>query len=974
VSRDPSESRDNLPPWLRGVPLPPRPADASPPPAPFAPPETAGGSEPLPDWLRDLSAGSGAPGAATLPPWLQEEAPAAPPPTPPPAPDVVRGEPAMPAWLTGSDATATPNEEALPDWLRDLAADQPAASQPSAPAATPEWLDEPSPISAPPPDDVPAWLRDVSSTPPTRPSADDEQLPDWLRADSKAEEPSQPETPLPSTESTWMSEPSAAHADDAADVPEWLRAAASDETALPDSGPVFETGDVTPFALEDSAPETPAGSPPLGRHAPDAAPGWLADLGAAADDAVPAWLAPDAPQALQETQPPAPLDVPAWLVSDRSPEPRARAGEADVPAWLRDIDAEAAPTPLGAASAEPPPVEEDIPDWLRAVPPPDTAPPPATPAAPAQPIGQEPDLPDWLREDSPQTGDLPDWLRASGAESPSAPPEASTSAQQDDAPSWLQAPSAEPPAGAPGDPALPPWLTSSEADQPQATTTPGEVLPSWLQAGAPEQQRESEPDQETLPSWLQASEPEPPPAAPAGETLPPWLQDDHGQPLPTATSPGEAGLPEWLRGAGNEPPAETEPPVRQSGPAAPTAPRTFDWFDDQPSAPASDSDLLGGAELPAWLRAETEPQQEPATVDTRSVDWLTRLGVQDEEMVATAAPAMRLAPPRVATRSAAQVEATALLRQLAATPYPEAPPAPTVAPRSVWRRLGLERAVYLLLLLALLAGLLLPSLTAPLQGAPQAPGASAIFAQIDALGPQDVVLVGYEWDARRISELRPLEQAVMRHLIARNAKLVLVSTDPQGTLLLYDLRDELTAAQYRQNGEGYLLLGYKPGGELALRTMAQDFQSTLRADFIGNDASISALATGLDTGRPLGSVRDFAMTVVLADDAADVQAWMEQIRPVTAGTDGTPGQPMLFLLPAEAAPIVQPYMAQDDVWSLAGYQGALAYQALRGTPEENVNQAAANMRFATLAFVVLLVAGGVTAVLSKALGRRRSSA
>jgi hypothetical protein len=890
----------------------------------------------LPDWLRDLNADTGTSAAAALPPWLQEDTPA-PPLATPPAADVASGDPDMPAWLTG-DAAVPPSEEPLPDWLRDLAADQSAASQPPVPAP-PAWPEEPA-VAAPVPDDVPDWLRDLSDSPAAKPNADTEQLPSWLRADTvtPAEE-SAPFDAAPSAgETGWMTDTPAAAADDTRDAPEWLHAAERD---VSESELAPDTADATPFSLEPPAAEA---SPPVNTTPSDAAPGWLADLGEAADDAVPAWLAPDAPQPASSSNPldapawlasdvsqpssqPDALDAPAWLVPDSSNEPVA-ADRSHVPAWLRDIGAEEAPEPPSAVAPQPAPLEEDIPEWLRAVPPPDTLPPPA-----AEPAQEAPAVPD----------DLPSWLHADAAPS-------------DKTPDWLQATAAEAPASdSPTGEALPSWLAASEPEPPAASPAPQEALPAWLTAGEPEPPAT------------------PPPAAPQGETLPPWLHDDHGQPLPTATSPGEAGLPEWLRGVSSEPAASEAPPVPEKSNAG-SAARNFDWFDEQPAAPASDSDLLGGAELPAWLRAETEPQPEPATVDTRSVDWLTRFGVQDEEVVATAVPATRLAPPRTATRSASQIEATALLRQLAAAPYPAAEPAPTAAPGSLWRRLGLERAIYLLLLLALLAGLLTPNLTVPLQGTPSAPEAAAIFERIDALGPQDVVLVGYEWDARRISELRPLEQAVMRHLIARNARLVLVSTDPQGTLLLYDLRDELTAAAYRQNGEGYLLLGYKPGGELALRTMAQDFQSTLRADFIGNDARVSALATGLDTGRPLASVRDFAMTVVLADDAADVQAWMEQIRPVTAGTDGAPGQPMLFLLPAEAAPIVQPYMTQPDVWSLAGYQGALAYQALRGDVNADVNQAAANLRFATLAFVVLLVAGGFAAVLSKAISRRRSSA
>jgi hypothetical protein len=349
--------------------------------------------------------------------------------------------------------------------------------------------------------------------------------------------------------------------------------------------------------------------------------------------------------------------------------------------------------------------------------------------------------------------------------------------------------------------------------------------------------------------------------------------------------------------------------------------------------------------------------------------------VQDDEVAVAAAPlAPRLAPPRLPVRSASQVEATALLRQLAVEPYPAAAPLADTPKPALWRRLGLERVLYLLLLIALVTGLTLPELTVGLQAPPIVPGAEEIHGQINQLTANDVVLVGYEWDARRISELRPLERAVLDHLIEKQVKLVLVSTDPQGTLLLFDLRDQLTAASYRQNGEGYLLLGYKPGGELALRTMAQDFQRSLRADFLGNDANVSALAMGLDTGRPLTRLSDFSMTLVLADDAGDVQAWMEQVRPAMDAPEGS-GQPMLFLLPAEAEPIVQPYMVQPNVLHLAGSQGALAYQALRGGPDSaaQIAAVAAGQRFATLAFVAIMVLGALGVLTGLLIGRRRST-
>jgi len=266
----------------------------------------------------------------------------------------------------------------------------------------------------------------------------------------------------------------------------------------------------------------------------------------------------------------------------------------------------------------------------------------------------------------------------------------------------------------------------------------------------------------------------------------------------------------------------------------------------------------------------------------------------------------------------------------------------------------------------------MPDLAAGLQSPPEAPGAAELFGQINSLTERDVVLIGYEWDARRISELKPLEQAVIGQLIQKHVKFVLVSTDAQGSLLLFDLRDDLKAASYKEGGEDYILLGYKPGGELALRSMANDFQAALRSDFQGSDATISALAGGVQTGRPLTTLNDFSMLLVLADDPGDVQSWVEQIYRMV------PQKPLAFLLPAEAEPIVEPYLQPPrdpqyaPIYHLAGKQGALSYEQLRGdqhTAGVQIEREIGQQRLGVLIFVALLVVGGVIVGVSGAMRR-----
>jgi hypothetical protein len=152
VSSDPFDDNKNLPPWLRDVPLPPRPraqdvsaASAQSPntditqqgscgqsfgAAPAAPAEPASEPGNLPNWLRDSQPESApAPGAEQLPSWLRDiagplepEAPAVPP-APPPAGSAPSAS-NMPDWLSDSEPESAPaGSEQLPDWLRDIAGD-----------------------------------------------------------------------------------------------------------------------------------------------------------------------------------------------------------------------------------------------------------------------------------------------------------------------------------------------------------------------------------------------------------------------------------------------------------------------------------------------------------------------------------------------------------------------------------------------------------------------------------------------------------------------------------------------------------------------------------------------------------------------------------------------------------------------------------------------------------------------------------
>jgi hypothetical protein len=930
---------EQLPPWLRNLPLPLRPPGFSD--APVA----TGADEEVPEWLRELQGeiASDTPAAPGDADWLADlRGSAQPSAAEPPATGGeadwladLRGAAEQPsAERADEQQTSTTSRVKMPvgatDWLRSIGRDPDAKSEPlSEPLSAP--LDESG---------VPDWLRDLSpdevargvesDVPDSQPRFDPE-APGWLVDDTPmadastvADERADERPPVEETA-------------DAGDVPDWLRDVIAADEDEPRAEPLRGEGRL---AGGGSGPQLAGGVD---------VPAWLQDLGDEPAPEAPArpgdsldWLRGPALEADQPAAEPAgeEEDVPAWL---REAE---QAGAGEAPAWLRDAE-QASRAPAEHAAAD-----EDGPAWLREA--------GQAGGAPAERAGGAEEIPAWLRE-AEQVG--------------GAPP--SPTGGDEEIPAWLR--EAEPERGpepeqAPADEEVPAWLREAEHDAPPAAE---QQSPTWLRDALAERESEpglATPPDDAAPAWLTEDAPAAPlpsaPQRPAAD-LPPWLAGEEaaGQGDAGATPHGDLALPSWLRGVADEPPAT--PPARGEPPPPP--PRR-----PVPVAEEGDtsSGFMKGAELPSWLRVP-EPELPGETVEGQQLDWLRRLGGsdQDEEgdSVAQIAPADR-PQRRLYQRSPEQREAIALLQSLSRAPYPAPVALPAPAPRTALQRIGLDRVIYGLLALALILGLLVPQLTTPFQTpAPAAPGAAELGALLDGLGSEDVVLVAYEWAAQRSGELRPLEEAVLSRLIAEKTKLVLVSTDMQGTLLSFEVRDPLRAAGYNVEPDGrefggrdYLLLGYRPGGELALRSLAQDLRGELTSDFSGQDATESLVANNADGTPRISSIRDLGLILVLADQPQDVQVWMEQVH------RAAPEVPIAFLLPQEAEPLAQPYLRLPGVYHVAGQQGALALLGGDAAVDPSrVARVSGQHWYSVLVFVILLLLGGLGAALARA-GARRS--
>jgi hypothetical protein len=676
-------------------------------------------------------------------------------------------------------------------------------------------------------------------------------------------------------------------------------------------------------------------------------PDWVARLGTptakpparlaqqGAQPEAPDWLAgkPSTPQA---TKPPAPVkpsaeaEVPDWL-KPPSPTPTS-AAEAEVPDWLKPPS----PTPTPAIEAEvpdwlkppaarPAPVEAETPDWLAQLPSAAVA---ATPSAPAV-LPIESEAPDWLSQ-----------LAPSAIEEPSALAEA---------PDWALYPTTQAP---------PTAAMSPVPSEPEAVPSIESEAPDWLAQLSP---LAVAPEPELSP----VTKPAKPGPALIGEPVsepeetPAWLSD-MGGPGPAPAAPVLTEMPDWLKEL------ETKP-----------SPVPSELEAEAPS-PFSESEVLPPGEMPAWLQELKVEAVTPTAggvarvpgptaagedglVAAQLPSWLQGLG--PKEPSAVAAPKVEEEPAETegalaGVRGALPVAPIALQMSGAGISVSPEIPAGDLAGAgalqellargmtAVVRREGESRArrlegkvwrgfVLLFIALAVIVPLVLGSDFSLVSAPPPLPTAgNAMYDSIQKLAPGAQVLVAFDYDATLAPEMDMIARAVMRHLVARQAHIEVVSLYPAGPAVAQVVINS-TLPVTSPIKMDVTNRGYWPGQATAVASLVAETKSS--------------------------------MVIELAATPDTLRWWVEQMA-------GRP-QTLLAGVSASVEPVAQPYAASPQLKGLiAGVPGAIAYQfKLRGTLPQNEQHAERpadllaplnSIAVANVALVFVIIFGGVIQLLS----------
>jgi hypothetical protein len=412
--------------------------------------------------------------------------------------------------------------------------------------------------------------------------------------------------------------------------------------------------------------------------------------------------------------------------------------------------------------------------------------------------------------------------------------------------------------------------------------------------------------------------------------------------------------------------------VESSGPARPFAGQEVSqWLDASASEQAASDEAakshpgdLEMAPLPAWLQAmrPVESAAPPTTdnVDDQRIEKSGPLAglrgiLRGEDLVT-----QYQKPPAYSVKlrvTEPQSSRAGLLENVvgAEAKSQEVPSDSRGAPHQVVR-IATGVALIALILIVILFG---PKPLTPAALSAVDPQAVAINNQIESLAPGAPVLVAVDYGGGLAGELNIVAQPVLQHLMAKNARIVFVSTQIEGPALAESLFSTARlngGSVYPQALEANL--GYLVGGSTALKSLAASPLSTsLPVPWGGNGTWNQSALSGLS------QITDFAQVILLTDTPENARDWVEQAQPELAAKH----VPLIVLSSAQAAPMLRPYQQSGQITALlSGLTGGAAYEQLRqvrgaGTTSYNAYLAG------ILAMTLFILMGGIVSLGSRIL-------
>ncbi|MEZ5065533.1 MAG: hypothetical protein R3B81_12445 [bacterium] len=197
-----------------------------------------------------------------------------------------------------------------------------------------------------------------------------------------------------------------------------------------------------------------------------------------------------------------------------------------------------------------------------------------------------------------------------------------------------------------------------------------------------------------------------------------------------------------------------------------------------------------------------------------------------------------------------------------------------------------------------------------------------LYDAIEDLPDGSTVLISADYDPSGKPELEPFHLALIHQLAEKKIKMVMYSLWPAATPITEAVLAEAgltTDYGYRKDVD-YVLLGYKEGQQIAMRSIQKSLKGTFPVNRDGTPSNEIPLLQHYDT------YTDFAMLINVSAGSPGVKEYVQNVQSIT-------GVPMVAACTAVSGPDYVPYYKAGQLLGLAaGMKGAAEYEKLVGRP------------------------------------------
>jgi len=126
---------------------------------------------------------------------------------------------------------------------------------------------------------------------------------------------------------------------------------------------------------------------------------------------------------------------------------------------------------------------------------------------------------------------------------------------------------------------------------------------------------------------------------------------------------------------------------------------------------------------------------------------------------------------------------------------------------------------------------------------------SSLYDAVEALPTGSTVFISADFDPASRPELEPFFRANLDHLFRKDIKIVMATLWEFAPPIAVPITEEIAAAHGKEYGVDWVFLGYKPGKELAIKSIGENIPKTFPTDSRGTPVGEIAVMNGIKQAK-----------------------------------------------------------------------------------------------------------------------------